>query len=202
VPDVADLTHDSRLSRPGVAFAAVPGSRRDGHDFLDAALRAGAEALVVQADHEAEWAPFATLAPLVVVDDVRAALGPLASAVHGEPSSKLRIVGVTGTDGKTTSAHLIAHVLNACGLACGYLSSVGFNTGEGFQPNESHMTTLEATVVQSLLAEAVEAGRASMVVEASSEGLAQHRLDGTQVDVAVFTNLSRDHLDFHETMER
>jgi UDP-N-acetylmuramoyl-L-alanyl-D-glutamate--2,6-diaminopimelate ligase len=140
--------------------------------------------------------------PLVVVADVRAALGPLAAAVQRKPSSGLRLIGVTGTDGKTTTTHLAAHVLNVCGLACGYLSSVGFEAGGGFELNASHMTTLEATTIQRRLAQAVAAGRRSMAIEASSEGLALHRLDGCEVDVAVFTNLSRDHLDFHGTMER
>jgi UDP-N-acetylmuramoyl-L-alanyl-D-glutamate--2,6-diaminopimelate ligase len=202
VPEVAGITYDSRVVQPGFAFAAVPGQRVDGHDFLDAALKAGATAAVVQTDHEAQWRAFEGRLPLIVVPDVRAAMGPLAAAVYGDPSSRLRLIGVTGTDGKTTTAHLIGHVLEQCGLACGYLSSVGFDCGGGFELNSTHMTTLEATSIQSLLADAVKAGRESMAVEASSEGLAQSRLEGCELDVAVFTNLTRDHLDFHGTMER
>ncbi len=129
IPDIADLTHDSRLVRPGSGFAAVPGFKTDGHDYIQTALTAGAAAALVQADHKAKWAQFLDTLPLVVVPDVRAALGPLASAVHGEPSKTLRLIGVTGTDGKTTTTHLTAHVLDACGLSCGYLTSGGFNTG-------------------------------------------------------------------------
>jgi UDP-N-acetylmuramoyl-L-alanyl-D-glutamate--2,6-diaminopimelate ligase len=199
---VAGITHDSRAVKPGFAFAAMPGSRADGHDFLEAALAAGATAAVVQTDRAAKWEALAGRLPLVVVEDVRAALGPLAAAVYGDPSSKLRVIGVTGTDGKTTTTHLIGHVLDACGLGCGYLSSVGFDCGGGFQLNATHMTTLEATAVQSMLADAVAAGHHSMAVEASSEGLAQSRLEGCEFDVAVFTNLTRDHLDFHGTMQR
>jgi UDP-N-acetylmuramoyl-L-alanyl-D-glutamate--2,6-diaminopimelate ligase len=202
VPDVAGITHDSRSVKSGFAFAAVPGARADGHDFLQQALDAGADAAVVQADHEPSWSGFADSLPLVVVPDVRAALGPLSAAIYGDPSSKLRLIGVTGTDGKTTTAHLIGHVLDSCGLNCGYLSSVGFETGSGFQLNATHMTTLEATSIQLMLADAVRAGRQSMAIEASSEGLAQSRIEGCEVDVAVFTNLTRDHLDFHGTMER
>jgi len=202
VPPVPDLTHDSRQLAPGMAFAAVPGFRVDGHDYVEAALAAGASALVVQADREEKWARLRGRVPLVVVGDVRSALGPMAAAVHGDPSAKLRLVGVTGTDGKTTTTHLVAHVLDACGLGCGYLSSVGFDAGGGFELNASHMTTLEGTVVQRLLARAVAAGRRSMAVEASSEGLALQRLAGCRFDLAVFTNLTRDHLDFHGTMER
>lgn len=202
VPDVSDLTHDSRLVRPGVAFIAVPGDRVDGHSYLGAAITAGATALVVQTDHEASWATYRGRVPIIVVADTRAAMGPLAAAVHGLPSKSLRIIGITGTDGKTTTSHLAAHVLQHCGFETGYLSSVGFDAGAGFELNELHMTTMEATQIQSRLAQALAAGRKTMVLEASSEGLAQHRLEGCEIDVAVFTNLTRDHLDFHGTMER
>jgi UDP-N-acetylmuramoyl-L-alanyl-D-glutamate--2,6-diaminopimelate ligase len=201
-PAVSDLTHDSRLVRPGVAFAALPGRSFDGHDFLEPALAAGAPAAVVQADHKHKWSAMSGKLPLVVVPDSRVALGPLAAAVHGNPSAGLRLIGVTGTDGKSTTTHLIAHVLDACGFGAGYLSSVGFEAGGGFQLNAQHMTTLEATDIQSMLAAARRGGRQTMVIEASSEGLAQHRLEGCELDVAVFTNLTRDHLDFHGSMER
>jgi len=201
-PQIADLTHDSRLAGPGVGFVAVPGGSRDGHDYIDDVVRAGAPAVVVQTDREAKWSPFVGRVPLVVVPDTRQAIGLLAAAVHGDPSARLRLIGVTGTDGKTTTAHLTAHVLSACGLASGYLTSVGFEAGAGFELNASHMTTVESTTIQSKLAEAERHGLQSMVVESSSEGLAQHRLNGCHFDVAVFTNLTRDHLDFHGTMER
>jgi UDP-N-acetylmuramoyl-L-alanyl-D-glutamate--2,6-diaminopimelate ligase len=136
------------------------------------------------------------------VPDVRSSVGYLAAAVHGNPSGKLRTIGITGTDGKTTTSHLIGHVLDVSGLKAGYLSSVGFEAGDGFELNATHMTTVESTVIQRKLASALQNGRETMVIEASSEGLAQGRLHGCQPDVAVFTNLSRDHLDFHGTMER
>ena len=202
IPDIPNLTQDSRLVQPGWGFAAIPGRESDGHAFIPRAVEAGAGAYVVQEDREAVWAPYEGRVPMVVVQDVREALGHLSAAVHRAPSSRLRTIGVTGTDGKTTSTHLIAHVLDQCGLGCGYLSSVGFDHGAGFELNAFHMTTLEATAIQSMLADAVDAGRSSMVVEASSEGLAQGRLNGCELDVAVFTNLTRDHLDFHGTMER
>src|SRR5687767_1032807 len=155
IPDIPNLTHDSRLVQPGWGFAAIPGREADGHSFITRAIEAGAGACVVQADHEDVWAPHRNRVPMVVVSDVRKAVGHLAAAVHRSPSSKLRTIGVTGTDGKTTSTHLIAHVLDRCGLGCGYLSSVGFDRGAGFELNAFHMTTLEATAIQSMLADAV-----------------------------------------------
>src|SRR5690606_17221001 len=161
-----------------------------------------APACVVEASRREAWAQYEGRVPLVVVPDVRSALGHLAAAVHGNPSARLRTVGVTGTDGKTTTTHLTAHVLIACGLKAGCLSSTGFETGTGLELNATHMTTVESTVIQAMLARAEANGLETMVVEASSEGLAQGRLNGCLPDVAVFTNLSRDHLDFHGTMER
>ncbi len=195
------LTHDSREVRPGIAFIAVPGVATDGHAYIGRAIEGGAPLVVVQADREAAWSSYQGRVPLLVVENSRAAMGPLAAAVYGNPSDKLRLIGVTGTDGKSTTCHLTGHVLSAAGLRCGYLTSVGFDTGAGFEPNEMHMTTLEPTQVQQKLAAAVYGGIAAMCVEASSEGLAQHRLDGCKLDVAVFRNLSRDHLDFHGTMD-
>jgi UDP-N-acetylmuramyl-tripeptide synthetase len=201
LPALQGITHDSRQARAGAAFIAVPGAGADGHDFIGAALEAGAPLAVVQADRRPKWQGYEGRIPLLVVDDTRRAMGLLAAEVYGRPSSRLRLIGVTGTDGKSTTSHLVGHVLSACGLRCGYLTSVGFDTGAGFELNEMHMTTLEATQVQERLAAAVAGGCEAMCVEASSEGLAQHRLDGCEFDVAVFRNLSRDHLDFHGTME-
>src|SRR6266508_412464 len=147
IPQIAELTHDSRLAGPGVGFVAIAGSTRDGHDYIDDVLRAGAPVVVVQADREKMWTRFVSRLPLVIVPDTRKAIGPLAAAVHGDPSARLRLIGVTGTDGKPTTAHLTAHVLSACGLASGYLTSVGFETGAGFELNASHMTTVESTTI-------------------------------------------------------
>jgi UDP-N-acetylmuramoyl-L-alanyl-D-glutamate--2,6-diaminopimelate ligase len=198
---ISGISSDSRAVLPGDAFVAVRGTRFDGHDYLEAALRAGAAVLVVQRDASEKWSGFRGRVPLVVVEDARAAMGPIGAAIYDHPSRRLALVGVTGTDGKTTTTQLTAHVLSACGLESGYLSSNSFQTGEAEEKNESHMTTVEAPVIQRRLRDAVSNGKRGMVLEASSEGLAQHRLDGCEVDVGVFTNLTRDHLDFHGTME-
>ena len=201
LPALTGITHDSRLVETGWGFIALPGSQTDGHDFLDQALTRGAAALIVQADREETWRRFSERAPILGLSDTRAAAGLVSANVMGNPSRSLRLIGVTGTDGKTSTAHITAHVLSRSGLACGYLSSVGFETGSGFTANETHMTTLEAPLIQAHLAAAVRTGLQAMVVEASSEGLAQGRLNACEFDIGVFTNLTRDHLDFHGTME-
>ncbi len=200
---VTSVCADSRRVEHGALFVAVPGFETDGHDHLAQAAQRGATALLVQEDRREQWHAFAQEAELTVVTvpDTRRALAQASAGFYGEPARKLGVVGVTGTDGKTTTVHLIAHLLESAGRSCGYLSSVAFQTGGEAELNDSHMTTLEANDVQRQLAEMVEAGCAYAVIEASSHGLALHRVDGCHFDVGVFTTLSRDHLDFHRSMD-
>ena len=200
---VTAVCYDSRRVEPGALFVAVAGFETDGHRFLKDALDRGATALLVQEDRRAVWQPFVgqTAATIVSVADTRRALAQAAAGFYGQPARKLGVVGVTGTDGKTTTVHLIAHVLEAAGRPAGYLSSASFRTKGPLELNDSHMTTLEATEVQQRLAAMVEAGMRYAVVEASSHGLALHRVDECHFDVAVFTTLSSDHLDFHGTLD-
>ena len=180
---IVDVTHDSRQVRPGWVFACVPGEHVDGHDFAGAAVDAGAAALLVER-------PLAYDVPQVVVRDVRRTMGWFAAGVHGHPATKLRTIGITGTNGKTTTSHLVAAILRSAGVATrvqGTLSGV--------------RTTPEATDLQRLLAEYVADGVEAVVMEVSSHALALHRVAGMEFDVAVFTNLGRDHLDLHESME-
>ena len=183
-PVIAGITLDSRQVVRGSLFCCVPGDHADGHGFAAAAVDAGAVALLV--DHE-----LPVDVPQLVVDDVRAATGPLAAAAYGHPSRSLAVVGITGTNGKTTTANLLAHVLDANGRPCGVIGTL---TGP--------RTTPEAPELQARLADFVTDGRRAVSMEVSSHALALHRVDGTRFRVAVFTNLSQDHLDLHGTMER
>lgn len=181
--EVTDLTHDSRQVEPGWAFACVPGGRHDGHDFAAAAVELGAAMLLVE--H-----PLPLDVAQIVVADVRRALGPVAATVHGHPSGKLRMIGITGTNGKTTTTHLVGAILRSAGheqRQLGTLSGV--------------RTTPEAPDLQRQLAEFVDEGVDAVVMEVSSHALALHRVAGVRFDAAVFTNLGRDHLDLHESME-
>lgn len=183
-PPVHHITHDSRQVRAGSLFCCVRGERVDGHTFAGRAADTGAVALLV--DHEVDVA-----VDQVVVDDVRAAMGPMASAVHGHPSRRLAVVGVTGTNGKTTTTNLVATILERHGWPCGLIGTL---TGA--------RTTPEAPELQERLASFVAEGKRAVAMEVSSHALALHRVDGTRVRVAAFTNLSQDHLDLHGTMER
>ncbi|MEO6570298.1 MAG: UDP-N-acetylmuramoyl-L-alanyl-D-glutamate--2,6-diaminopimelate ligase, partial [Ilumatobacteraceae bacterium] len=180
---VVDLTHDSRQVAPGWAFAAVRGERADGHRFASTAVASGASLLIV--DHRLEFD-----VAQIVVRDVRIALGHAAAAVHGRPSDRLRMVGITGTNGKTTTTHLLASILRTSGMEArelGTLSGV--------------RTTPEAPDLQRRLAGFVADGVDAVVMEVSSHALALHRVTGTRFDAVAFTNLGRDHLDLHESME-
>jgi UDP-N-acetylmuramoyl-L-alanyl-D-glutamate--2,6-diaminopimelate ligase len=181
-PDLTAVVHATGDVRPGALFCCVRGSRADGHDLAPGALAAGAAALVV--DH-----PLALDAPQLIVADVRAALGPVAAAFWGHPSRDLDVVGVTGTAGKTTTTHLTAAVLSAAGQPCGVVGTLS-----------GARTTPEAPELQALLADHRRRGDAAVAMEVSSHGLDQHRVDAIRFAVAVFTNLSPEHLDYHGTM--
>jgi len=186
LPDgVLDLTHDSRQVRPGWAFACVVGEHADGHAFAPGAVAAGATALIV----ERQLGDVGDV-PQLVVPDVRAALGTVAAAVHGHPAAQLTMVGVTGTNGKTTTTHLLAAILRSAGVDTRLIGTLS-----------GTRTTPEATDLQRLLAGYRDERVAAVVMEVSSHALTLGRTNGVVFDVAVFTNLGRDHLDLHESME-
>jgi UDP-N-acetylmuramoyl-L-alanyl-D-glutamate--2,6-diaminopimelate ligase len=194
---VRGLTHDSRAVRPGDLYAALPGSRAHGAEFAGQAAAAGAVACVTDAAG-AEAARAAGL-PTYVVADPRRVLGPLAAWVYGDPASALTTIGVTGTNGKTTTAYLLESGLRAAGRRTGLVGTIETRIGDETLP--SVRTTPEAPDLQALLAVMRERGVTAVAMEVSSHALALGRVDGTTYDVAVFTNLTEDHLDFHADLD-
>ncbi|HVC06667.1 MAG TPA: UDP-N-acetylmuramoyl-L-alanyl-D-glutamate--2,6-diaminopimelate ligase [Solirubrobacterales bacterium] len=190
--EVADLAYDSRRVDAGTLFFCVPGERVDGHQFAAAAVEAGAVAIVVERELELSVAQ-------VVVGDARAAMATLVARFWGDPTGELRVVGLTGTNGKTTSAFLVREVLEAAGTRCGLLGTVKQVVG-GVE-EEVERTTPEAIDLQAAFRRMLEGGDRACAMEVSSHALALHRCDSIRFDVALFTNLTRDHLDFHGDME-
>jgi UDP-N-acetylmuramoyl-L-alanyl-D-glutamate--2,6-diaminopimelate ligase len=182
---VDGISHDSRTVQPGDLFCCLRGDRVDGHDFASTAVAGGAVGLLVE--RELDVPDVAQ----VLVDDARVAMAPIAAAFHGRPSEALTVIGVTGTTGKTTTTHLLGSILEHAGVPCGVLGTL---TGVH--------TTPEAPELQAQLAAFRAKGKQAVAMEVSSHALELHRADATRFAVAVFTNLGRDHLDFHGTTER
>ena len=192
--DVTDITNDSRAVTPGCMFVAVKGFAADGHKYIPQALEKGAAVILCQEVPEGDI-------PYVQVTDSRNALAMTAKQFFGDPSSKLKIVGVTGTNGKTTTTNLLKHVIECCvpNAKVGLIGTNGNMIGEEMIPTQH--TTPESRDLQALFARMVEAGCTHAVMEVSSHALDQGRVDGVKFDVGVFTNLTQDHLDYHHTME-
>jgi UDP-N-acetylmuramoyl-L-alanyl-D-glutamate--2,6-diaminopimelate ligase len=191
--DVTAITADSRRVVPGAMFVAIRGNTVDGHTFVAESARKGAVAALVE-----QPIPDVSI-PQVVVPDTRFAAAVLASRFYGHPSRKLHMIGVTGTNGKTTVTHLIEAILQQAGFRVGLYGTIGKRING--QTAEVVNTTPEAVELQGILHEMVEAGCTHGVMEVSSHALELHRVAGTRYHVAVFTNLTQDHLDFHGTME-
>ena len=210
---VSDVTIDSRRAGDGVLFGAIsPDTHagRDGHDFVDDALGRGAHALVSGEWLRARSEPSSAPAPLgkgerlpgaalIPTTDTRAALAEAASVVYGRPGDDLRLVGVTGTNGKTTTVFLLHHMLTALGLEAGLVGTVENRIGQ--DRYATAYTTPESPALQRFLRTALEGGCSHVAMEVSSHGLALDRVAGLSFEVAVFTNLTQDHLDYHETFE-
>jgi UDP-N-acetylmuramoyl-L-alanyl-D-glutamate--2,6-diaminopimelate ligase len=190
--EIADLSHDSRTVPPGAAFFCVPGERVDGHTLAWEAVEKGAVALVVERELEVG-------VPQLVVDDARAAMAVAADAFFGEPSRELEVAGVTGTNGKTTTAFLLQSMFEAAGQQAGLVGTIEWVVGR--ERRAAPFTTPEAIELQRVLREMLDAGDRAVALEASSHGAALRRLDRVRFDALVFTNLSQDHLDLHGTME-
>lgn len=194
--ELAAVVYDSRRAAPGAVFVAVPGTHTDGHLHVGEALRRGAAAAVVE--HAVEGGADRQ----VVVPDTRTALAELAAALHGHPSREVPVVGITGTDGKTTTTTMLQAALDRTLGPAGSLSTVDFRLGPTVEPNLSRQSTLEAPEVQAQLRRMVDQGCRAVALEATSHGLALHRLDGVRFRGAVFTNVTHDHLDFHGSWDR
>jgi UDP-N-acetylmuramoyl-L-alanyl-D-glutamate--2,6-diaminopimelate ligase len=191
--DVADLAYDTRAVTPGALFFCVRGANVDGHELAPQAVAAGAAALVVERPVDAH-------VPQLVVADSRAAMATAADVFFDHPTHELDVVGVTGTNGKTTTAHLVYAILAAAGRRPGLLGTIEARVGGERRPVVR--TTPEAIDLQRTFREMLDAGDRSCAMEASSHASALHRLDGVRFAVLIFTNLTPDHLDFHGTMER
>jgi len=191
------VTHDSRQVKPGWVFVALRGLETDGADFAHEAVAAGAGAVVTESDQRLDLGK--PDVPWVVVADARQALAGLAASYFGHPSREMRVVGIGGTNGKTTTSYLVASIFEAAGMRCGLMGTVAYRTGT--QEFAAVRTTPEAPELHAMMRQMVESGCGACAIEMSSHALALHRTDGIDLSAAVFTNLTRDHLDFHGDME-
>ncbi|MFO7691749.1 MAG: UDP-N-acetylmuramoyl-L-alanyl-D-glutamate--2,6-diaminopimelate ligase [Vicinamibacterales bacterium] len=194
-PAVGSIAYDSREVSPSALFVALKGAQADGSAFAGQAIAKGAAAVVAEAAP-----PEGCPVPWITVADGRLALSLLAAHFSGHPSRRLRVVGITGTNGKTTTSYLVQGAFEAAGIRCGLMGTVQYRVGTDVR--DAARTTPEAPDVQGMLREMLEAGCGACAMEVSSHALALKRVDGTRFAAAVFTNLTRDHLDYHEDMER
>ncbi len=192
--EALDVTHDSRACEPGSVFVAIRGEKTDAHRFIPQAVERGAIAVISEVPCQSEKVP-----AWIQVDDARSALARSAAAVQGRPSQCLRLVGITGTNGKTTTAHLIDSMIRANEGTSAMFGTITHRVGNDAAAAQN--TTPEASDIQRMLRRAVDAGCRSAVMEVSSHAIELHRADALKFAVAVFTNLTRDHLDYHVTME-
>ncbi len=190
--EIGGLAYDSRKVGPGTLFFCVPGEKVDGHEFAARVVADGAAGLVVERELN-------VTVPQVAVADARAAMAPVAARFYGDPTAELRVVGVTGTNGKTTTAFLVRELLEAAGVACGLMGTV--KQVVGGVAEEVVRTTPEAIDLQATFLRMLEAGDRACAIEVSSHALTLHRSDAVHCEVALFTNLTQDHLDFHADME-
>ncbi len=192
--EIRSLTCDSRQVGPGTLFFALRGSKTDGHQYISQAVAAGAAAVVLE---DAVCAPVET--PWVQVADGRTCMAYLAARFNGDPTRELPLIGITGTNGKTTTTYLVEGILQAAGMPAAVLGTISYRFGN--TAIEASHTTPESTELQGIFRQLSDAGARAFVMEVSSHSLEQHRVDGCSFNVGVFTNLTRDHLDYHGSME-
>lgn len=189
--DIKDITTDSRQVEEGSLFVCTRGEKSDGHSYAEAALRSGAAAIICQRD--------LGLPNQILVENSRQAYALICANFHGNPSSKLKLVGITGTNGKTTVTYLVKHILEYAGKKVGLIGTIQNEIGDMILP--ARYTTPDPRQLHSIFSRMVQAGCEYVVMECSSHALDQHRLDGCSFETAVFTNLTQDHLDYHHDME-
>ncbi len=194
-PEISSLVYNSRLVVPGALFAALPGSDFDGHAYIESAVAKGAVAVLCE--H-----PVDVPIPQLVVPDSRSTLARIATAFYGDPSHELRTIGITGTDGKTTTSFILERILQFAGKKTGVIGTVGIRIGTDRTFDLGHQTTPESNLVQAFLREMADDHVEEAIVEATSHGLAMHRLDGVHFQIAGVTNITHEHLEFHKTIDR
>src|SRR5437763_6159923 len=192
--EVSGIAYDSRRVTPGMLFVAIAGQRTDGHEYIQTALERGAAAVVCERNGTVPQS-----ATRIKVKDVREALARLATGFYQNPSSKLKVIGVTGTNGKTTVSFMVKAMLEQAGIKTGLMGTVHYEIGERMIP--AQRTTPESLEVQQMMAQMLRAGCSACVMEVSSHSLEQKRVLGVEFDVAIFTNLTHDHLDYHGNMD-
>jgi UDP-N-acetylmuramoyl-L-alanyl-D-glutamate--2,6-diaminopimelate ligase len=195
-PEIRGVSQDSRAVAPGDLFVAIAGLRTDAHELVDGAARSGAGALLLQ-----RAVPLPAGCAAAVVDDTRFALGLAAAAIAGHPTEEMTMIGVTGTDGKTTTCLLTVAALRASGVAAGGINSLEFRSLDEVEINPTYMTTLEAPLIQARMRQLVDAGVTTAVLETTSHGIAQHRVSGVAFDIAAYTNFTHEHLDYHGSLK-
>jgi UDP-N-acetylmuramoyl-L-alanyl-D-glutamate--2,6-diaminopimelate ligase len=191
---VTGIAYDSRLVEPGFLFAALPGAYADGHDFVATAVDRGASTLLVERERPEPVAQ-------IVVPTAAPRSARVAAAFYREPSREISTIGVTGTDGKTTTSFLVDAILRAAGFKTGLVGTVAIKVGDEVDVHQTRQTTPESADIQQLLRRMADAGVSWATVEATSHGLAMHRLDGTRFRIGAVTNITSEHLDYHGTVE-
>ncbi|HEX2681414.1 MAG TPA: Mur ligase family protein, partial [Candidatus Dormibacteraeota bacterium] len=194
--EITGVAYDSRRIHPGDLFVAVQGLHVDGHAYVADAVAAGAGALAIEREVKV---PDGT--PVLRMQSTRRGLADLAAEFYGRPSIRLKVAGITGTDGKTTTTHMAEHVLQASGIVAGAMSTVAFKVSGREVDNVTGQTTTEAPDVQAWLARMLAAGVSCAVIETTSHALVQDRVRACEFDVAAFTNVGRDHLDYHASWD-
>src|SRR6059058_2876940 len=192
--EIAGISYDSRRVTPGMVFVAIPGQKTDGHEFISTAIERGATAVICEKN-----GLVSQRATKIKVADAREALARAAAAYYQHPSRKLKVIGVTGTNGKTTVAFIVKQILEAAGVNCGLIGTVRYEIGERVIP--AQRTAPEALEIQQMLAQMLRADCQACAMEVSSHALEQKRVDAVAFDVGIFTNLTQDHLDFHGTLD-